>query len=110
MTSQISIKYKQDKILNLNIYEIRINDNFIKNQAYEDSFLFDCKCALFLIDITNPESFELIKKLIANIEIEKYPCLKIILVKNKLDLESEREISDFEIKEFLDNNNYNKSN
>ena len=90
--------------MNLNIYEIRINDNFIKNKAYIDSFLFDCECALFLVDITNPESFELIKKLLTNIEIEKYPYLKIILVKNKLDQESNRKISNFDINEFLDNN------
>ena len=88
--------------MNLNIYEIRINDNFIKNKAYIDSFLFDCECALFLVDITNPESFELVKKLISNIEIEKYPYLKIILVKNKLDQESTRIISNFDVNEFLD--------
>ena len=90
--------------MNLNIYEIRINDDFIENQYYIDNFLFDCQCALFLVDITNPESFELIQKLAQNIQIEKFPYLKIILVLNKLDLKNNRKISDNELKEFLVNN------
>ena len=88
----------------MNIYEIRINDTFIKNDSLIDSFLFECQCALFLIDILNPESFNLIKKLIDNIDMNKYPYLTKILVQNKSDLESERKISINEIKEFLDNN------
>ena len=47
-----------------------------------------------MIDITNIKSFRLIQKLISN---------KIILIKNKSDQESMRQISNFEIKEYLDN-------
>ena len=36
--------------------------------------------------------------------MNKYPYLKIILIKNKSDQESMRQISNFEIKEYLDNN------
>ena len=104
ITREISVKYDQDKTLDLNIYEIRINDNLIKNKSYIDNLLFDCQCSLFLVDITNQESFLLIQNLIKNIEMKKYPYLKIILVINKLDQENIREISEFEIKEFLECN------
>lgn len=30
--------------VNLKIYEIRIDENFIKNKELIDSFLFECKC------------------------------------------------------------------
>ena len=105
MTSQVSIEYEQNNVLDLNVYEIRINDNYINNKAYIDSFLFDCQCALFLVDITNPESFELIKRLFSNIEIKTHPYLKMILVQNKIEQESNRKISNIEFKEYL---NYNK--
>ena len=69
-----------------------------------DSFLFECQCVLFLVDITNPDSFNIIKELIGNINMSKYPYLKPILVQNKLDLESTRKVSSFELKEYLDSN------
>ena len=94
---------EQNKTLNLNIYEIRIDENFVSNKDLIDTFLFECQCALFLVDITNKDSFELIKKLISNIEFFKFKYLKKILVQNKFDLESTRQVSSFELKEYLDN-------
>ena len=104
LTKEISVKYDQNKTLDLNIFEIRINDNLIEKNYFIDNLLFDCQCALFLVDITNQESFLLIKNLIKNIEMKKHPYLKIILVINKLDQENIREISENEIKEFLECN------
>jgi small GTP-binding protein len=104
VTSKISIDYEQNKTLNLNIYEIRLDDDFVKNNALIESFLFECQCALFLVDITNPDSFNLIKELINNANISKFSYLKSILVQNKFDLESTRQVSSFEIKEYLDTN------
>ena len=89
--------------MNLNIYEIRISENFIKNSSLIDSFLFECQCALFLIDILNPESFNLIKKLIDNIDMNKYPYLTKIIVQSKNDVESDRKLPINEIKDYLDN-------
>ena len=94
--------FEQNKTLNLNLYEIRIDENFVKNLDLIDSFLFECQCALFLVDITNPDSFKLIKELVGSIILNKYPYLKAILVQNKLDLESTRQVSSFELKEYLD--------
>ena len=88
----------------MNVYEIRIDYNFLKNNELIENFLFECQCALFLIDITNPDSFNLVKKLIEIIDLDKYPYLNEILVINKVDLDSCRMISNFEIKEYLQEN------
>ena len=92
----------KSKNLNANIYEIRLDENLVNNQGLIDAYLFHCQCALFLIDISKSQSFELTKSLIINIDNDKFPYLKKILIENKLDLESQREVSGFEIKEFLD--------
>ena len=56
------------------------------------------------MDITNQDSFKLIKELNNLINSSKFPYLKKILVQNKLDLESTRQVTSFEVKEFLDAN------
>ena len=88
--------------LNANIYEIRLDEDLVNNQELIDAYLFHCQCALFLFDISKSQSFELVKSLIINLDNDKFPYLKKILIENKLDLESQREVSGFEIKEFLD--------
>ena len=95
----------QSKTLDLNVYEIRIDEDFLKDPSLIETFLYECQCALFLVDITNQDSFKLIKELINLIKPSNFPYLKKILVQNKLDLESTRQITSFEIKEYLDNNN-----
>ena len=94
----------QSKSLDLNIYEVRIDEEFLKNASLIDTFLYECQCAIFLVDITNQDSFKLIKDLIGVIKPDNFPYLKKILVQNKLDLESTRQVTSFEIKEYLDNN------
>ncbi len=90
--------------MNINLYEIRIDDNFVNDKGLIEAYLFDCQCAIFLVDISNSASFDLIKSLILSIDDDKFPYLKKILVENKLDLESEKQVSGFDIKEFLDKN------
>ena len=94
--------FEENKSMNLNIYEIRIDDDFVKNKDLIETFLYECQCALFMIDITNSDSFNLIKELLNNIDNTKFPYLKKIFLQNKIDLESERKVSSFEIKEYLD--------
>ena len=94
----------QSKSLDLNIYEVRIDEEFLKNASLIDTFLYECQCAIFLVDITNQDSFKLIKDLIGVIKPDNFPYLKKIFVQNKLDLESTRQVTSFEIKEYLDNN------
>ncbi len=105
ITHKLTIENDQIKKLNINIYEIRIDENFNKNQELIDSFLYECQCALFLVDITNLESFELIQSLISNIEINKYPYLKMILIQNKCDQEDNRKISKEKFGDFINKNN-----
>ena len=94
----------QSKSLDLNLYEVRIDEEFLKNASLIDTFLYECQCAIFLVDITNQDSFKLIKDLIGLIKSEKFPYLKKILVQDKLDLESTRQVTSFEMKEYLDSN------
>ena len=94
----------QSKSIDLNAYEIRVDEEFLKNQSLIETFLYECQCALFLVDITNQDSFKLIKDLINLIVPSNFPYLKKILVQNKLDLESTRQITSFEIKQYLDSN------
>lgn len=106
---QLNINIPNKGDLNINLYEVRIDENFVNNKELITPVLFDCQCALFLVDISNAESFDLIKKLISNIDNKKYPYLKKILIENKLDLENEKQVSGFDIKEYLDNNPLIKS-
>ena len=58
-----------------------------------------------MVDITKEESFELIESLIANISLDKYPYLKMILIQNKCDQESNRKISKDKFGDFINKNN-----
>ncbi len=106
ITSKISGDLDNSKTLDINIYEVRIDSNFVGNKSLIETFLYECQCALFLVDITNTDSFTLIKDLLNTIEVKNFPYLKGILVQNKYDLESTRQVTSYEIKEYLDNNTH----
>ena len=101
LTRRLSIESKK---LELNVYEVRIDQTLLENKNVIEVFLYECQCALFLVDITNSESFALMKELYSIITPSKFPYLKSILVQNKTDLENTRQVSSFEIKEYLGNN------
>ena len=48
-----------------------------------ESMLLDCQCALFLINISDEQSFKLMEKLFEFIEFSEFTYLKKILVENK---------------------------
>ena len=75
--------------MNINLYEIRPEDNIIDNNSLLDDLFLDCQCALFLVDMTNYKTLEPIKTLFVGLEKDKYPYLKKILVETKSDLEKE---------------------
>ena len=104
MTSRISGELDQSKSLDLNIYEVRVDQPFIENKSTIETFLYECQCALLLVDITNKDSFQLIKELLKAINVSKFPYLKLILVLNKLDLESTRQVTSYEVNEYLEIN------
>ena len=103
ITKRLSIDYTTK--LNFDFFEICISDKLLEDIDTLDSLLFDCQCALLLIDITDKESFNQIKKLKENIDFNEYSYLKIILVENKKDKENEREIDEEEIDTFMKENN-----
>lgn len=90
-----------------------IQEVLIREDGPDDEFkailfclLQDCQCFIYMVDITQPNSFEAIKKLHSCIDKSLYPNLSIILMSNKVDLEGQRKVSGFEIQSFLDSNNY----
>jgi small GTP-binding protein len=83
----------------MNLYEIRLEDNIIYNDTLLDAFLFDCQCALFLVDGKNKESTNSVKVIMKKINNEKYPFMKRIIVENKSDIMTEEENE--EIKKLL---------
>ena len=66
------------------------------------TILYECHCALFLVDITSQESFEGVKNVIKVIDNAKNPYLTKIVVCNKSDLEENRAVSKLEFKEYTD--------
>ena len=42
----------------MNLYEIRPEDKIIDNDTILDAFLFDCQCALFLVNGKNKKSID----------------------------------------------------
>ena len=104
----------ENKILNLFTIRTTIttdNYNLISNNL--KSLIFHSELIIFMIDITNEESFDIITKLYSS--SEDFNDKKILILSNKLDKDNERKISGFSIKEFLENNenkikNDNKNN
>ena len=100
----------------LNLFTIRTtittdNYNLISNNL--KSLIFHSELIIFMIDITNEESFDIITKLYSS--SEDFNEKKILILSNKLDKDNERKISGFSIKEFVENNdnkikNDNKNN
>ena len=98
--------------LYLNILEIPLidsdDDNKIKEeiQLYENCFN-QCHCALFMLDNSNKESFDLIDGIIPKLNLMNYPNLEIRLLINKTDLQ--KEINETEIEELIKlNENFQK--
>ena len=72
--------------MNINLYEIRLEESITIDFKVLDAFFFDCQCALFFVDMTNDKSLNSIKDIIPDIDDDKYPYLKKIIVENKSDI------------------------
>ena len=86
----------------MNLIEIRPDPNFISNNTIMEDLLLDCHCALFLIDISNKETFESMRRIMDLIDNKKYPDLKKIIVQNKIDIAPE--VQNEEINKFINDN------
>ena len=107
MPYRISCKIDNSNILNLNLYEARIENSLIENLSLIEALLFQCKCVLFLIDITRKDSFEKVKNLLNVIEFWKFHYLNGIIVFNKSDLIYRENIEIEKIKYLQKNKNVN---
>ena len=83
----------------MNLYEIILNDDIIYNSDLLDAFLFDCKCVLFLVDMTNHTSFNPVKDIISFIHSDN---LKKIIVENKSDVSDAK--PNEELQKYIKNN------
>jgi len=98
---KIKVKF-ENKILSL--YTIRTtitNENFDFISKNVKSLIFQSELIIFMIDITEEESFTIITKLYSS--SEDFNDKKILILSNKLDKDDERKISGFSIKEFVEN-------
>ena len=103
--STIRIKMSLKSLLNIDCYEILLdNDNLEKEVSVYKSCLFHCQCSLFIVDISNNNSFEILKKLIPLLNLENFPYTKKISIINKKDLINENKINEDDIKNFLESN------
>jgi len=111
--TRISLKFYENDMLNINLYLTTIRDiDFIKDNI--DTLFQYSECVLFMFDITSVDSFQKVYDIISIINEKMKEGMEIgdvpiFFISNKLDLEQDREVSGFEIKELSDNykNTYN---
>ena len=72
-----------------------------------ESVLFDCQCALFIVDISDPKGIIQIENLFKKIEFSDFSFLRKILVENKID--EKREISEEFIQKFIYDKKFEKN-
>ena len=104
---QLIIPLNNEKFLYLNIYITNLDDiNFIKDK--NKYILYNSEIIVLMIDITNSNSFQTIKQYLEfiipkndSIEIsnfnENIENKQIILLANKMDLDSDREVGSYEL-------------
>ena len=103
---RVNLSYNEKSELFLDLYETNIDNlEFLKHNI--DTLITYSECLIFMIDIASINSFTSISQLlplIAEIYKDKDNNDKppMILINNKNDLETSREVSGFEIKEFID--------
>ena len=58
--------------MNINLYEIRLEESITIDFKVLDAFFFDCQCALFFVDMTNDKSLNSIKDIIPDIDDDNH--------------------------------------
>ena len=85
------IEYNEYQSINNRENNLNDNDKYLLS-----AILFECKCVLYLIDVSKISSFDYIKNIDKKISTESYTTKIIVL--NKIDLVSE--VSEAEINQF----------
>lgn len=84
--NRIQIELGEDKKhLYLNVYNIPIDETLISQKDLINIYLYQCQCVLFFVDVTSEESLKLVNDIIENINFDKKPYLRGIIVQNKID-------------------------
>ena len=105
---KLKLKINENRTIHLNCYETTLTENNIDHiNSNLETLLTYSEFIILMIDISSITSFNLISQIMPKILsiLNKNPELKdtkLIFISNKTDLESQREVSGFEIKEFLD--------
>ena len=104
---KLSITYYDTKKLDINLYLSNL-DNIDNIKDNLDILLSNSECIIVMIDISSAETFSTISEIIPliNTHMKKYieyGDIPFFFISNKIDLEEEREVSGFEIKELIDN-------
>ena len=104
---QIGLEIKK-KVVSYNTHQYQLNFIVTSGNDYKEeyeNYYIDADFFLAFYDITNEKSFEILKTLIQN-EIYKFyfeytdGTPNILLVGNKIDLESEREVKKEEVEKY----------
>ena len=105
---KLKLKINENRTIHLNCYETTLTENNINDiNSNLETLLTYSEFIILMIDISSITSFNLISQIMPKILsiLNNNPELKdtkLIFISNKTDLESQREVSGFEIKEFLD--------
>ena len=103
---KISIKYYDTRRLDINLYITKTDNKDLISENL-DTILLNSECVIFMIDITSTNSFKEVSELMplvyekmkANLQYGEVP---IFFLSNKVDLEINREVSGYEVKELID--------
>ena len=100
ISKRISSDYLDSNVY-YDFFEILITNELLKDKDIFDSLLFGSQVVLLLLDITDEESLVKIKQFSDLVEFSDYNSLKVILLENKKDLETQRKIESEEINNFM---------
>ena len=103
---KISIKYYDTRRLDINLYITKTDNKDLISENL-DTILLNSECVIFMIDITSTNSFKEVSELMplvyekmkANLQYGEVP---MFFLSNKVDLEINREVSGYEVKELID--------
>ena len=101
--NQLEIKITEEKNLNINLFEIRLEENITYNYDLLEILFFDCQCALFIFDVMDLKSFNSVKELLSSIDKLSTPYLKKLVIGNKIDLGNNVEEGE-NVKKYLNEN------
>ena len=97
------------------VFNVKLNDKVIKLQIWDtcgqelyrsliSSFYRNASLAMMVYAINNKDSFAHIESWLKEVKLQSNPDIKIFLIGNKSDLESERKVQTSEAKSFKEEN------